>query len=321
MATNTEMRNAQLEALARNEAQQAPSLPRRKPWWYRLLRNPTALFGLFILFIVLFFAIFAPLLTSLDPNRTALLNAKKVPFWIDRADPNFPPGMQKSDPRFPLGTDFSGKDVWANLVYGARVPVIVAGLSVLLSGTLGVLLGLLSGFYKGWLDDLIGWLSNVVLSFPFILLVIAVVAALGQGMANLIIVLSLTSWVVYARIVRSETLVLREKEFIEAARAAGLRDRTILIKHILPNVVTSLTVIATFEVARIIVTEAALSYLGLGVERTTASWGKFLADNKDKLTVAWWLPLIPGIAISLTVLGINLVGDWLREEFDPRLNL
>ena len=298
-------------------AAQLPALPRRKPWWVRLLRNPPAIFGLVILAIVLFFAIFAPVLTPNDPSRSRLLDAKTVPFWID----NLPAGFKKSTERYPLGTDFSGRDVWANLVYGARVPVIVGGLSVLFSGTLGVLLGLLSGYYKGWLDDIIGWLSNVVLSFPFILLVIAVVAALGQGMTNLIIVLSLTSWVVYARIVRSETLALREKEFIEASRAVGLRDRAILLKHILPNVVTSLTVISTFEVARIIVTEAALSYLGLGVERTTASWGKFLADNKDKLTIAWWLPIIPGVAIMLTVLAINLVGDWLREEFDPRLNL
>lgn len=292
-------------------------LPRRKPWWSRLLRNPTALFGIIILLIVLFFAVFASFLTPLDPVKNTLSDAKRVPFWISSPEN----GLRAFNPKNPLGADYNGRDVWANMVYGARVPIIVAGLTVLFSGTIGVVLGLLAGYYKGWLDDLIGWLSNIVLSFPFILLVIAVVAALGQGITNLIIVLSMTSWVVYARIVRSETLVLREKEFVEAAKAVGLRDRAILFKHILPNVVTSLTVIGTFEVARIIVTEAALSYLGLGVERTTASWGKFLADNKDKLTVAWWLPLIPGLAISLTVLGINLVGDWLREEFDPRLSL
>lgn len=205
-------------------------------------------------------------------------------------------------------------------MYGARVPVIVGSLSVLFSGTIGVGLGLLAGFYKGWLDDIITWLANVVLSFPSILLVISVALALGQtGITSLVIVISLTSWVVYARIVRGETLALREKEFIEAARAIGVRDRVILFKHILPNLATSLIIIATFEVARIIVTEAALSYLGLGVERTTPSWGKFLADNKDKLTVAWWLPLIPGIAISLTVLSVNLLGDWLREELDTWL--
>lgn len=321
MATNIDLTTTQAGALARAEADQLPALPRRKPWWKRLLRNPTAMFGLLILLAVILMAIFAPVLTPNDPVRTRLSDAKRVPFWVSGDDAAIAQGMKKSDPRYPLGTDFSGRDVWANIVYGARVPVIVGGLSVLISGTIGIILGLISGFYKGWWDDIIGWLSNVVLSFPFILLVIAVVAALGQGMTNLIIVLSLTSWVVYARIVRSETLVLREKEFVEAARSVGVKDRFILLKHIFPNVVTSLTVIATFEVARIIVTEAALSYLGLGVERTTASWGKFLADNKDKLTVAPWLPLIPGLAISLTVLGINLVGDWLREEFDPRLSL
>ncbi len=294
-----------LEVVGESDPSLTRTIPRKKPWWHRLLRNPTALFGVVILLIVILMAIFAPLLTSFDPSRGRLLEAKKPPF----------------SPNHLLGTDYSGRDVWANIVYGARVPVIVGGLSVLFSSIIGITLGLLSGFYRGWWDDIIGWLSNVVLSFPFILLVISVVAALGQGMGNLIIVLSLTSWVVFARIVRGETLVLREKEFIESARAIGVKDRMILIKHILPNVVTSLTVIATFEVARIIVTEAALSYLGLGVERTTASWGKFLADNKDKLTVAWYLPIIPGIAISLTILGINFVGDWLREEFDPRIGL
>jgi peptide/nickel transport system permease protein len=287
-----------------DNSQAAVQVKRRKPWWFRLVRNPNALVGAVILLIVVLMAIFAPFLTSYNPSQARLSEAKLPPF----------------SPKHLLGTDFSGRFVFANLVYGARVSVMISVLSVLFSGTIGIILGLVSGYYRGWLDDLINWLSNVILSFPFILLVVAVVAAIGQGVANLIIVLSLTSWVIFARVVRSETLIIREKEFIEAARAIGVRDRLILFRHILPNILTSLTVIATFEVARIIIAEAALSYLGLGVDRTTASWGKFLADNKDKLTVAWYLPIIPAIAISLTVLGINFIGDWLREEFDPRLN-
>jgi peptide/nickel transport system permease protein len=277
----------------------------RKPWWQSLGRKPTALLGLSILLVVLFFAIFSPFLTNYEPSRGRLSEARLPPF----------------SPGHLLGTDFSGRDVWANLIYGARVPVLVGGFTVLLSGLVGVTLGLLAGYYRGWLDDVINWLSNVILSFPFILLVISVVAVLGQNLINLIIVISLTSWVIYARVVRGETFAIREKEFVEAARAIGMRNRQILFKHILPNVVTTLIVLATLQIAQVIMVEAALSYLGLGVERTTASWGKFLSENKDKLPIAPWLVLVPGLAISLTVLAVNFVGDWLREELDPKLNL
>jgi peptide/nickel transport system permease protein len=284
-----------------------PVVPRRKPWWTRLIRNPTAMFGVVILLIVAFFAIFAPVLApNVDPN---------FPTKANPLQSNLPP----FSPGHPLGTDLSGRDMWAIVVYGARIPLIVGGLAVLISGTIGIVLGLLSGYYGKWVDDLISWLSNVQLAFPNILLVIAIVAALGRGVINMIIVLGFTGWVVFARIVRGETLALREKEFVEAGRAIGLPTRKILFRHILPNVVTSLTVIGTFEVARVILVEAALSFLGLGVDNKTASWGLALADNKGNWTLAWYLPVIPGLCISLTVLAINLVGDWLREEFDPRL--
>lgn len=265
------------------------------------------MFGVVILLIVAFFAIFAPVLApNVDPN---------FPTKANPLQSNLPP----FSPGHPLGTDLSGRDMWAIVVYGARIPLIVGGLAVLISGTIGIVLGLLSGYYGKWVDDLISWLSNVQLAFPNILLVIAIVAALGRGVINMIIVLGFTGWVVFARIVRGETLALREKEFVEAGRAIGLPTRKILFRHILPNVVTSLTVIGTFEVARVILVEAALSFLGLGVDNKTASWGLALADNKGNWTLAWYLPVIPGLCISLTVLAINLVGDWLREEFDPRL--
>lgn len=284
-----------------------PLLPRRKPWWTRLLKNPTAMFGVVILLIVAFFAIFAPWLTpGIDPNFPT--KASPLNSLLD-------PGS----PGHPLGTDLSGRDLWAMVVYGSRVPLIVGGLAVIISGTIGVLLGLVAGYYGKWVDDMVSWLSNVQLAFPNILLVIAIVAALGRGVNNLIIVLGFTGWVVFARIVRGETLALRDKEFVEAGRAIGLPTWKILLRHILPNVVTSLTVIGTFEVARVILTEAALSFLSLGVDNKTASWGLSLAENKGNWAVAWWLPVIPGLCISLTVLAINLVGDWLREEFDPRL--
>jgi peptide/nickel transport system permease protein len=284
-----------------------PAIPRRKPWWTRLIRNPTAMFGVVILMIVAIFAIFAPILApNVDPN---------FPTKANPLQSNLPP----FSPGHPLGTDLSGRDMWAIVVYGARIPLIVGGLAVVIAGTIGIVLGLLSGYYGKWVDDLISWLSNVQLAFPNILLVIAIVAALGRGVINMIIVLGFTGWVVFARIVRGETLALREREFIEAGRAIGLPTRKILFRHILPNVVTSLTVIGTFEIARVILVEAALSFLSLGVDNKTASWGLSLADNKGNWVLAWYLPVIPGLCISLTVLAINLVGDWLREEFDPRL--
>ncbi len=277
---------------------------KRKQWYHRLLRNPTALIGVVFLVLVVILALTAPIFWP-DPNSNSLSNARK------------PPGT----PDHPLGTDDLGRDMLARLAHGAQVPLIVSLAAVLISGTIGVMLGLLSGYYGGFLDDFIGWLANVQLAFPFILLSIAVVAVVGQGILTLIVVIGLTSWVVYARVVRGETLALREKEFVEAARAIGVRTTSILLRHILPNVVTSLTVIATFEVARIIILEAALSFLGLGVDVKTPSWGEMLARGKQQLSVAWWMPTFPGIAIMLTVLAINLVGDWLREEFDPRLQL
>ncbi len=277
---------------------------KRKSWRYRLLRNPPALSGVIILVAVVLMAATAPLFWP-DPNAQSLIDAR------------LPPGS----PDHVLGTDDLGRDMLARLAYGAQVPLLVSLAAVIISGTMGVLLGLVSGYFGGWLDDLISWLANVQLAFPFILLSIAVIAVIGQGTLTLIAVIGLTSWVVYSRVVRGETLALREREFIEAARALGVSTSRILLRHILPNVITSLTVIATFEVARIIILESALSFLSLGVDAKTPSWGEMLARGQQQLSVAWWMPTFPGIAIMFTVLAVNLVGDWLREELDPRLQL
>lgn len=286
------------------EAGSVAPLRRRKAWYHRLLRNPPALVGAIILVLVAILALIAPVIWP-EPNTQSLINARK------------PPGS----PNHLLGTDDLGRDMLARMAWGARVPLLVSLAAVVISGTIGVFLGLLSGYYGGFLDDFIGWLANVQLAFPFILLSIAVVAVLGPSILTLIVVIGFTSWVVYARVARGETLALRNKEFIEASHAIGVRTSQILLRHILPNIITSLTVIATFEVARIIILESALSFLGLGVDSKTPSWGEMLARGKQQLAVAWWMPTFPGIAIMLTVLAINLVGDWLREEFDPRLQV
>lgn len=301
----TEQNSALAKANDRLTAElDAPVPVRRKRWLRRLVRNPTALVGVTILGLVVLLALSAPFIWP-EPNKQSLVNARK------------PPGT----PGHFLGTDDLGRDMLARMAHGAQVPLLVSLAAVFISGAIGVVLGLLSGYFGGFLDDFIGWLANVQLAFPFILLSIAVVAVVGKGTGTLIALIGVTSWVVYSRVVRGETLALRNKEFIESARAIGVPTSGILLRHILPNVVTSLTVIATFEVARIIILESALSFLSLGVDDNTPSWGEMLARGKQQISVAWWMPTFPGIAIMLTVLAINLVGDWLREEFDPRLQV
>ncbi len=301
----TEQNSALAKANDRLTAElDAPVPVRRKRWLRRLVRNPTALVGVIILGLVVLLALSAPFIWP-EPNKQSLVNARK------------PPGT----PGHFLGTDDLGRDMLARMAHGAQVPLLVSLAAVFISGAIGVVLGLLSGYFGGFLDDFIGWLANVQLAFPFILLSIAVVAVVGKGTGTLIALIGVTSWVVYSRVVRGETLALRNKEFIESARAIGVPTSGILLRHILPNVVTSLTVIATFEVARIIILESALSFLSLGVDDNTPSWGEMLARGKQQISVAWWMPTFPGIAIMLTVLAINLVGDWLREEFDPRLQV
>jgi peptide/nickel transport system permease protein len=180
-----------------------------------------------------------------------------------------------------------------------------------------VLLGLLSGFYGGWIDHLLMRLGDIQLTLPFLILALAVMAVLGPGLGNIIGVLGVTGWVLYARVIRSETLSLREKEFIEAARMVGTRNGRILVRHILPNAIGSVIVIATLDIAQMIILEASLSYLGMGVRPPTPSWGSMVADGRDYLSTQWWVSTFPGLTIFVTVMAINLLGDWLRDTLDP----
>ena len=281
----------------------APAASRRRK--VRLPRRPAALVGLTILALVVLAAIFAPLIAPHDPNDQDVTRRLQPPF--------------KAGSSYVLGTDQVGRDVLSRIIYGTRVALIVGLSAVALSGAIGITLGLLSGYYGGYVDDLIGWVSNVELAFPFVLLAIAVVAVIGANLVNLVVVLSIVAWVTYARIVRAETLAIRDLEFVQAARTIGVGDIRILFRHILPNVMTPVIVIATFEVARMIISEASLSFLGLGVEPRIPSWGSMLADGRQYLATAWWIATFPGLGIVLTVLAINLVGDWLRDVLDPRL--
>lgn len=254
-------------------------------------------------------AAFGPALAPFDPNRQNLV--------LRLADPmsSGPDGSV-----FWLGSDVLGRDVLTRLLYGARVSLLVGIAAIGVGGTIGIVAGLLSGYFGGWVDDLIMRLGDIQLAFPFILLAIMFLVVLGSGIWNLILVLGVGQWVTYARIVRADTLSLREKEFVEAARALGDSTTSIIFRTILPNILAPLTVIASFNVASVILSEAALSFLGLGVPPSVPTWGSMLAESRDTLLAnKWWLAVFPGVAIVLTVLSFNILGDWLRDFLDPRL--
>jgi len=267
------------------------------------------LLALAILLVVLFVAIFGPTISPLDPNRQNIMLRLAEPM----ADG---PG----EATFMLGSDALGRDVLSRLIYGARVSLLVGISAILVGGTIGISAGLVSGYFGGWIDDVIMRLGDIQLAFPFILLAIMFLVVLGPGLINLILVLGVGQWVTYARIVRAQTLSLREKEFVEAARALGDSTGSIIFRTILPNIVAPLTVIASFNVASVILAEASLSFLGLGVPPDVPTWGSMLAQSRDQLIAnKWWLAIFPGLAIGFTVLSFNIMGDWLRDFLDPRL--
>jgi peptide/nickel transport system permease protein len=221
----------------------------------------------------------------------------------------------------PLGGDQLGRSVWARLVFGARVSLLVGVATVAGAGTVGVLVGLISGYYRGLIDTVAMILADIQQAFPFLALAIAVVAVLGGGLINTVLVLSIAGWVLFARVTRAEVLAVRQRAYVEAARALGARDWRILLRHVVPNVTSPVIVIATFTFAYMIVAEASLSFLGLGVPPDVPTWGSMLNDGRGYLRQAWWLTTFPGLALMVTVLGTNLVGDWLRDRWDPRLKL
>jgi peptide/nickel transport system permease protein len=264
-------------------------------------------FSAFLLGLVVVAGVGANVLSPYDPATTNIIHRLKPPTWAGG-----PAG-------FALGTDALGRDVLSRLFYGSRVSLAVATASVLLSAAFGVTLGLLSGYHGGRLDSVLMMLTDVQMSFPFLLLAIAIVAVLGPSATNAVIALALSSWPIYVRIVRGEVLSIRQREYVEAARALGAGSWRIIWRAILPNVMTSVLVVATLSAARMVIVEASLSYLGLSVQSPDTSWGVMIAEARDYLQVAWWLALFPGLAISLTVLAISLLGDWLRDRFDSRL--
>jgi len=295
-----------------------PPLVRPRPWaereWVtllrRLVRRRTALFGLLVVVGVMVAAAAAPLISPFDPLEQDIGQRLREPGWQD------------AQARVhPLGTDHLGRDILARIIFGSRVALVVGLAAVVISGVLGMLIGLVAGYFGGRTDDFLMRLADIQLAFPFILLAIAVIGVLGPSLRNIIIVIGVSSWVVYARVVRGEVLSIREREYVQAAVALGSRHGRVLLHHVLPNTLTPWLVVATLDMARVIVIESALSFLGLGVQPPTPTWGGMLADGRVYLSTAWWLATFPGLAILITVLGINLFGDGLRDTLDPRLKV
>jgi peptide/nickel transport system permease protein len=273
-------------------------------------RHRRLLFGVAAVAFVMLCGAFADLLSPHDPLRQNL-GAKLMPPW----------SHERGFGWHLLGTDHFGRDILSRLVHGARVSLFITTTAVLLSGVFGTLVGLVSGFHGGRVDDLLMRVTEVQLACPFILLALAVAAALRPSLRNTVIVLAVSGWVVYAKVVRSRALALRDSEFILAARALGASGARLVARHLLPNMLSTCIVLATVEAARMIILESALTFLGLGVQPPHASWGGMLRDGKLYISAAWWYTTFPGLAIMLTVLGINVVGDSLRDLLDPRLKV
>ena len=220
-----------------------------------------------------------------------------------------------------LGTDILGRDILSGIIHGARVSLLVGVASVVGAGIFGTAVGILAGYFRGWLDEVVMRVVDVQLAFPFILLAIVIMYVLGRGLLNVIVVLIITSWPLYARVARAQALRLRESEFVLAARSLGAGWPRILLRHILPNALTPLLVVATFAIPQMIIFEAALSFLGVGMPLEVVSWGSMLASGRNYLEQAWWIATLPGVAIMITVLSVNILGDWLRDWLDPNLRL
>lgn len=289
-------------------AEAGPAAPEWLVFLRRLARRRTALFGLIVVAVVVVAAVGAPWLSPYDPVAQDIGDRRlKPPLWSDDAGH-----------LHVLGTDHLGRDLLARVIHGAQPALLVGVAAVAISGILGMAIGLVAGYFGGRLDDVLMRLADIQLAFPFILLAIAVIGIVGPSLLTIIVVIGVSSWVIYARIVRGAVLSLREREFVQAALALGSRDARVVIRHILPNVLTPWLVVATLDMARVIVIESALSFLGLGVQPPMPSWGTMLSTAQQFLEQAPWMAWWPGLAIFVLTLSFNLAGDGLRDVLDPR---
>lgn len=271
-------------------------------------RNRTALVSAMVVLAFALVAALAPWLAPHDPYASDLLRRLQPPGW-----------MKDGDWAYPLGCDALGRDILSRVIYGARVSMTVGVAVVLVAAAAGAVAGLAAGYFRGWTDIAISRLVDILLGFPYLILAIGLMAVMGPGLGNIVLALAIKEWVLPARVVRAETLAAREMEYVEAARALGASSTHIMLREILPNVLSPLVVVCTFRMASIIIMEASLSFLGLGVQPPSPSWGSMVADGRQFLLDAWWVSTLPGVMILLLVLAINLASQGLRDAFDPRL--
>lgn len=267
----------------------------------RITKHNLALVGLIILVPMFLCAVLAPLISPHDPVEPDLKNILTGPTWSH-----------------PFGTDTLGRDVFSRVIYGSRISLLVGFVSVGIATLIGIMIGAVSGYSGGIIDELIMRFVDLMMCFPTFFLILAVIALLEPSIWNIMIVIGLTNWMGIARLVRAEILSIKGKEYVLAAKAMGFPRRRIIFGHVLPNALSPVYVVATLGIGGAILTESALSFLGIGVQPPTPSWGNILTQAKDNIEVAWWLSLYPGLAIFLTVMGYNLLGEGLRDVFDPR---
>ncbi|MBH0173649.1 ABC transporter permease [Fictibacillus sp. 23RED33] len=294
------MNDVNVKTVINNESEFIPSFKKQINWKIVILSLP-------VFFFVLT-AIFGPMIIDFNPVNT------------DTANRVLPPGSKIGDEISWLGTDQLGQDVLAQIIHGARISLSVAVATVLIGGGIGVVLGLLSGYFGGWVDAVIMRIADIQLSFPTILLAILIAGVLGPSVTNVIITLSITRWVTFARVVRSATLTAKNKDFVDSARVVGASHLRILTKYILPVCLSPLLVVVTVQIGLVIISEASLSFLGLGTPPDNASWGLLISLGRDYISTAWWISVMPGIALAILVVCVGFLGDTLRDESDPYLN-
>jgi peptide/nickel transport system permease protein len=285
----------------------APRASRLKPLAEELWRDKVGLFGLAVIVLLVLVAIFAPLIAPYDPAAQSVSARLKPPAWL--AGGSF---------EHLFGTDQLGRDILSRVLYGARTSLVVGVSVVFFAGSFGVLLGLFAGFKGGKVDAFIMRAVDVQVAFPGLLLILLIVAVIGPSMTTIIVVLALTNWMIYARIVRGIVLSVRQTAYVEAAEMIGCKPGRVVFKHILPNLISPLLTLAILEFTNIVLAEAAMSFLGLGIQPPATSWGLDVANGKDYIFVAWWLITFPGLSISVTVLAINLFAGWVRVTTDPQ---
>jgi ABC-type dipeptide/oligopeptide/nickel transport system permease subunit len=299
----------------------------RQRWWYPyqvrlrvwrgnlagllsdLAAHPVALVGGIVAVLYVAAAVLAPWIAPHDPTKGSLLLRLEPPAWAGGSAAHW------------LGTDAQGRDLLSRIIHGSRISLWVGLVSVAISMTVGIVLGCLAGYYRGPIDGVLSRFADLLLAFPYLIFAIAVMAFMGPGLTNLVLALTFKGWVEFFRLARGEMLSEKTKEYVAAARAVGQSDLAIIVAEILPNIFHSVLVLATLRLGFMIVMEASLSFLGLGVQPPTPAWGSMVADGRDYLSVAWWVSTLPGAAIVLLVLSINLLGEGLRDILDPRLQV